>query len=57
MAVSNEAFRVTKNISDKRRGLLMAAVRYVEGYAENENNHPQARDCARDLIRQIKEIV
>lgn len=37
------------------RILLLTANRYVEGYAENDNNHPQARDGARDLVRQIKE--
>jgi hypothetical protein len=36
------------------RGLLMFACRYVEGYAENENNHPQVRDGARSLLADIK---
>jgi hypothetical protein len=35
------------------RGLLMSARRYVDGYAENENNHPQARGAARSLIEDI----
>lgn len=40
--------------AQKMRGLLMSASRYVEGYAENENNHPQARDGARSLLADIK---
>ncbi len=39
--------------AQKMRGLLMSASRYVQGYAENENNHPQARECAATLLADI----
>jgi hypothetical protein len=35
-------------------GLLLSAYRYVRDYSENEKNHPQARDSARQLARSIK---
>lgn len=57
MPATNEQFRAMQDRSAKRKLLLMSAVRYVEGYAENEGNHPQARDAARDLVRQIKEAI
>lgn len=38
-------------------GLLRSARRYVEGYAENENNHPQARAGAQSLLVQIKTAI
>lgn len=50
----NQLDRIERN--RKIYTLLLTAKRYVEGYAENKNNHPQARDGARDLIRQINEI-
>lgn len=38
---------------ERLRGLLMSASRYVESYAENENNHPQARAGAMMLLKDI----
>lgn len=35
------------------RGVLRSARRYVDAYAANANNHPQARDLARELLGQI----
>ena len=42
----------------KRAGhLLMSARRYVESYSKEDNYHPQAREVARDLFRQINEFL
>lgn len=41
-------------VSDEMAALLSAAIRYVDSYASNSNNHPQARDVARDLEAKIK---
>jgi hypothetical protein len=35
----------------------MAARRYVCAYVDDENNHPQARDIARDLVGQIDALL
>lgn len=42
---------------DKTAGVLMAARRYVCAYVDDENNHPQARDIARDLVSQIDALL
>jgi hypothetical protein len=42
---------------DKTAGALMAARRYVCAYVDDENNHPQARDIARDLVGQIDALL
>lgn len=61
MAVSNAAFQATVDANrartEKLRGLLMSASRYVEGYAENDKNHPQARDSALELLADINKIL
>lgn len=41
----------------KLQGLLRSAKRYVEGYAENDANHPQARDGARSLLADINSSI
>lgn len=41
---------------EARRGLMMSAIRYVKAYAENENNHPQARAAAAELAAQIEAV-
>jgi hypothetical protein len=41
----------------RTRGLLMSASRYVQGYLENQNNHPQARDGARSLLMDIQSVL
>lgn len=48
-----ECHREAAEMRDRLKGLLRSAVRYVHGYNENLNNHPQARDAARSLIADI----
>lgn len=55
--VADEAARAMAKDCDRRiyemRCILRSARRYVSAYSENDNNHPQARDLARQLLGDI----